>query len=187
MNFVAINRYNNRRYQVNAQHWPEHGWHFQILEPGAWGRSPTGIGDGPVIDQGFQKQLEQRGWTFTPAEPITPENAVNKVGPLPEPENIRDRAMKDLAARFKPKTESRASQIVSALLDGIDPTELAMGRKVEREHTASPRRAEAIAKDHLEEPGHRRYYTRLKKAGLANELTKPKASFYPSMGSPSSV
>jgi hypothetical protein len=64
-----------------------------------------------------------------------------------------------------------------------------MGRKVEREHTDIPSRAEQIAKDHLEEPGHRRYYSRLKKAGLANELkdAPPKASFYPSAGGPSSV
>jgi hypothetical protein len=117
MNFVAVNQYNGQKYQVIAQHWPEHGWHFQILDPGAWGRSTTGIGDGAVIDQGFQKQLEQRGWKIVSADPITPKNATNSVGPLPEPENIRDREMKRIAASFKPKTESRAKEIVSNLLE----------------------------------------------------------------------
>lgn len=62
----------------------------------------------------------------------------------------------------------------------VDKKQLAMGRKVEREHTDSPKRAERIAIDHLTEPDveggpkpgpkHKKYYTVLKKSGLANEL-----------------
>lgn len=46
--------------------------------------------------------------------------------------------------------------------------EIAMGTKVEMEHTKSKERAEKIAKEHLAE--HPDYYSRLKKAGLAEEL-----------------
>lgn len=42
--------------------------------------------------------------------------------------------------------------------------QLHMGLKVEREHTTDPRLARAIALAHLEED--KRYYTKLKKAGL---------------------
>lgn len=57
---------------------------------------------------------------------------------------------------------------------GLDPVQLAMGKKVEREHTkGSPnatKAAEEIAIDHLVEPGHEKYYSKLKKSGLASEL-----------------
>ena len=57
---------------------------------------------------------------------------------------------------------------------GLDPVQLALGKKVEREHTkGSPdaaRAAEEIAIDHLVEPGHEKYYSKLKKAGLTDEL-----------------
>lgn len=46
--------------------------------------------------------------------------------------------------------------------------EIAMGTKVEMEHTKSKEKAEKIAKEHLAE--HPDYYSRLKKAGLADEL-----------------
>lgn len=109
------------------------------------------------------------------------------------------------------KPEMTAESVVSKLLEddipggspegerhdkrGIDPVQLAMGRKVEREHTRGApnagKAAEEIAIDHLAEPGHKKYYSRLAKAGLAHELKggmpKPKGSFYPSMGGPSSV
>jgi hypothetical protein len=113
----------------------------------------------------------------------------------------------------KRKLESRAVRIVTKLLEddipggspegerhdkrGIDPVQLAMGKKVEREHTKgapnAAKAAEEIAIDHLAEPGakHKKYYTNLKKCGLANELKggmpKPKGSFYPSAGGPSSM
>lgn len=54
----------------------------------------------------------------------------------------------------------------------VDPKELAMGRKTEREHTPDKEAAEDIAKDHLAEKPN--YYTRLKKSGLADELKKKK-------------
>jgi len=72
-----------------------------------------------------------------------------------------------------------------------------MGKKVEREHTKgapnAAKAAEEIAIDHLAEPGkkHKKYYTNVKKCGLANDLKggmpKPKGSFYPSAGGPSSM
>lgn len=46
--------------------------------------------------------------------------------------------------------------------------EIAMGTKVEMEHTKSKEKAEKIAKEHLAE--HPNYYSKLKKAGLAEEL-----------------
>jgi hypothetical protein len=51
-----------------------------------------------------------------------------------------------------------------------DPRELAMGVKVEREHTDSPTRASKIARQHLEETPD--YYTRLDEAGLADNPPK---------------
>ncbi len=181
MNFVAVNKQNGKRYQVKAQHWPEHGWHFQILDrdPETWGRSTTGVGAGPVIDQGFQKQLEQRGWKIVTADPITPGNATNSVGPLPEPENIRNRAMKDIANKLK-HPESAAS-IVNTLLD-----------HAEHDNTPEERREVAIGKQIRAlamQVGSQQIVR------LADELiqmhdfplTAPKASFYPSMGGPSSV
>lgn len=97
---------------------------------------------------------------------------------------------KRLAALRKRRGEPVAESIVTRLLEdcvpggsakgerhdtrGIDPKELAKGRKVEREHTKgapdAKRAAEEIAIDHLSEPGHRNYYSRLAKSGLADEL-----------------
>ncbi len=53
------------------------------------------------------------------------------------------------------------------------PQELAMGRKVEMEHTDNVETAEKIALDHLSEDPF--YYTKLHIAGLADELNRPKA------------
>ena len=52
----------------------------------------------------------------------------------------------------------------------VDPKELAMGIKVEMEHTKNAKLAKEIAMDHLTEDSH--YYSKLKKAGLADELTE---------------
>lgn len=49
----------------------------------------------------------------------------------------------------------------------FDPVELAIGTEVEMEHTADPEVSEHIALEHLSEPGHEHYYTRLRAAGLA--------------------
>ena len=49
-----------------------------------------------------------------------------------------------------------------------DPRELEMGEQVEMEHTDSKTEAREIAKEHLDE--HPDYYTKLKEAGLAEEL-----------------
>jgi hypothetical protein len=54
--------------------------------------------------------------------------------------------------------------------EDVDPEELAMGRKVELEHTTDPAVAERIVLDHLaENPA---YYSKLRKAGLADELKR---------------
>lgn len=50
----------------------------------------------------------------------------------------------------------------------VDPVELAMGIKVEMEHTKDVKMAKEIAQDHLSEDPH--YYTKLKHSGLADEL-----------------
>jgi len=50
----------------------------------------------------------------------------------------------------------------------LDPEQLAIGKKVEMEHTDDPAVAEEIAADHLTENPN--YYRKLKKAGLADEL-----------------
>ena len=52
--------------------------------------------------------------------------------------------------------------------DDFDPKELAMGIKVEAEHAKSRKIATEIAMDHLSE--NPRYYSKLKKSGLADEL-----------------
>lgn len=49
-----------------------------------------------------------------------------------------------------------------------NPKELEMGEQVEMEHTDSKTKAREIAKEHLDE--HPDYYTKLKEAGLAEEL-----------------
>lgn len=77
-----------------------------------------------------------------------------------------------------------APQIVNALLEddipggsrigdlhdtsAVDPDELAMGMKVEMEHTTDPRIAEEIALDHLAEDPH--YYSKGKSRRMFPEL-----------------
>lgn len=57
-------------------------------------------------------------------------------------------------------------------IDEVNPTELSMGVKVEMEHTKDKNKAIDIAMDHLAEDPI--YYTKLKMAGLADELKEPK-------------
>jgi hypothetical protein len=52
--------------------------------------------------------------------------------------------------------------------DDFDRKELSKGKKVEREHTKSKKKAGEIARDHLTED--KKYYSKLHKAGLADEL-----------------
>jgi hypothetical protein len=56
----------------------------------------------------------------------------------------------------------------------FDPQQLAMGRKIEREHTSNPALAEEISRDHLEEFGN--YYSALDK--MEEELKKGKTAAY---------
>jgi hypothetical protein len=107
MRFFVTNRHNGKRYPAEGQHWPEHGWSVKIFDfsPGTWGRAETGIGDGPVIDQGFQTELTKRGWTF-------PE--------LKEPENVRDQMIQKLAATFQKPSAPPAPQAPPATEGRID-------------------------------------------------------------------
>jgi hypothetical protein len=52
----------------------------------------------------------------------------------------------------------------------FDPEQIEMGMKVEMEHTSDPAVAREIVHDHLTE--HPKYYSKLKKSGLADELAK---------------
>lgn len=62
----------------------------------------------------------------------------------------------------------------------VDPHELAMGIKVEREHADDQKIAEVIARQHLSENPH--YYSQGKKAGLFPELGKSVRFFLKSQG-----
>ena len=57
-------------------------------------------------------------------------------------------------------------------VNDFDSKELAMGIKTEMEHTNSKEKAKEIALDHLTEDP--KYYTKLKAAGLADELSESK-------------
>jgi len=52
----------------------------------------------------------------------------------------------------------------------FNPKQVKMGHKVEMEHTSSPKIAAEITRDHLTE--NPKYYSKLKQAGLADELNK---------------
>ena len=56
----------------------------------------------------------------------------------------------------------------------VDPVELSLGQTIEMEHTTDPDIATEIALDHLSEDP--KYYTKLRKAGLARELDIVNAS-----------
>lgn len=167
----------------------EYGWWILIYDysPETWGRAESGVGTGPVIEQGWLRDLERRGWKF-------PE--------LPQPENIKDQVLKRMRELLKKHdtNESKSSALASFLLEDdipggrapdnhqwgyIDKDQLAIGTKVEMEHTDDPGVAEEIAADHLTEDPE--YYTKLKGAGLADEMPRAKGCFYPSAGGPSSV
>lgn len=142
MNVKVTNRHNQQQYSAIADYWgKELGWSFKIIDtrPNTWGRSLRGTGVGPVIDQGFQKELEQRGWVFPALQP---------------PEDVRDKEMARLAASFKKPT---AESIVASLLDhcGVCAADLkkrhAIGVDVEQEHTSDPKKASEIAATHEKE------------------------------------
>lgn len=104
--FFVTNRHNGKRYPAAGQFWPENGWSIQIFDfqPGAWGRSTTGVGTGPVIDQGWTKELTARGWDI-------PE--------LAQPENVKGKEMARLAQSLggKPTHESRARNLLEMALE----------------------------------------------------------------------
>lgn len=63
-------------------------------------------------------------------------------------------------------------------LSSFDSKEVKMGRVVEKEHTKSPKISQEITADHLAENSH--YYSKLKSAGLADELEKTNQSVWSS-------
>jgi hypothetical protein len=68
------------------------------------------------------------------------------------------------------QVQAPAAPVVAAPVAAlkIDKNELIMGIKVEMEHTTDPRQAAKIALDHLKE--NPKYYSGMKRAGLADEL-----------------
>ena len=160
MRFFVTNQANNKKYPAEGQFYPEHGWHTQIFDfdPNAWGRARSGIGDGPVIDQGWKKDLEQRYWVF-------PE--------MKKPENIRNREIQRLAAGLtKPKQESLVDQLIPPL---DEESQLEIGTKVEKEHFTKSGKPKdktprAVAKTHLGENPH--YYPKTKKPRGSLETLK---------------
>lgn len=65
--------------------------------------------------------------------------------------------------------KTKLQKILSSLKDkNISSREIEMGVTVEKEHTKIPWKAAIIAGTHLKEDP--KYYTKLKKAGLADEL-----------------
>jgi hypothetical protein len=115
MKFHVTNQHNGRKYAAQGQLWPAYGWHIQVLDlsPNAWGRATSGVGEGPVIDQGWQKDLEARGWAIPPLTP---------------PKDVRgqemDRLAKSLGGHAAPQEppvkESRAARIVARLLEDTE-------------------------------------------------------------------
>ena len=234
MRFHVTNRHNGQRYKADGDHWPGQGWYIRVydFDQNAWGRARSGTGPGPVMTQGWQKDIERQGYEVPVlAPPVdirkqemnrlaqsfghspcpickgagniggTPCPSCHGRGTAPAPTPAAQDAPppttegkidwgKRLAALRKRRGESKATVLIATLLEdcvpggsakgerhdtsGLDKKELAMGRKVEREHTKgaphAKRAAEEIAIDHLSEPGHKKYYSRLMKSGLADEL-----------------
>lgn len=64
MRFHVTNRHNGQRYKADGEHWPEHGWYIRVydFDKNAWGRARSGTGPGPVMTQGWQKDIERQGY-----------------------------------------------------------------------------------------------------------------------------
>lgn len=109
MRFYVTNTHNQKKYPAIASHWPEHGWHIQVLDPGTWGTGVHGEDAGPVIDSGFQKELEQRGWQIS-SHLGTGFSARDYVlGRSSPPQNVRREQMAALSKKVqanKPKQEA---------------------------------------------------------------------------------
>ena len=88
---------------------------------------------------------------------------------------LLDRAVKVLNTKKQKTEKSETDKLVGGKGDlknvsDFDPLEVDKGKKVEEEHTKDPSVAQEITKDHLSEDP--KYYSRLKSAGLADELNK---------------
>jgi len=103
MNFLVKNQYDGKQYPAKGQYWPEHGWHIQVMDlsPEVWGRATNGVGAGPVIDQGFQKELESRGWIIPNETEGSDFNARDYVlNQKQSPKNIKNELLQKLAKQF---------------------------------------------------------------------------------------
>lgn len=83
-----------------------------------------------------------------------------------EPDDVEAKAYQLATERVHGGMRGGPDKVQGGKADGkpssnYDPHELAMGKKVEQEHTSDPQLAEEIARDHLEEIPD--YYTRLKR------------------------
>lgn len=127
MQLYVKNRHNGQQYKAEGEHWPEHGWHIKIydFDPNAWGRSPTGVSVGPVIEQGWQHDLEEQGWEFPP---------------LTQPENIRGAEMSRLAGLLgrTPQSSEAPPATPPATESKIDWTRRLKALKQRRGESADP-------------------------------------------------
>lgn len=84
-----------------------------------------------------------------------------------------NKTLLDIAKKYAydDATDSTTKERIQKVYSQLKP-QLEMGIKVEREHTDSDARAREIALDHLDE--NPKYYSKLKKAGLADELNETK-------------
>lgn len=182
MRFFVVNRHNGKRYPAEGRHWPEHGWSAKIFDfaPDTWGRSTTGVGSGPVIDQGFQKELEQRGWQFpaltAPADMRGQEmtRLAKSLAPKPTAESVVEKLLEHCGHCGTPTRVTLKAQ-PDVDLDKISGEEKKMAVKVEKEHVKSAKDAIGVAAGHwAEDP---KYYAHGKKKGCFPELGKAKAWF----------
>lgn len=83
-----------------------------------------------------------------------------------EPDKVEAKAYE--LATAEAKKQGKGDKIPGGKADDksksdFDPKQLAMGKKVEMEHTDNPALAAEIARDHLSEPGAKHYYDELEK------------------------
>jgi hypothetical protein len=144
---------------------------FDVIKPGDHGFVPVATGVPPVKltfhgrkDKGpFSLSWEkpERGlWARMTGKGKVPEEAL---------EDAEDRAT--LMGRYWESHLNKTAQKHEHVPDSnFDSKQLAMGTKVEKEHTDDPEKAKEVAKDHLVELPD--YYTRLKKMESEGEKAK---------------
>ena len=99
------NKHNGRVYRVEASLVASDGgkqrYWIRVLDtgPDVWGRARSGVGTGPVIDQGWQEDLVQRGW---------------EVPDVPQQPDVRGAELSRIASKLK--KEDRALTVADQLL-----------------------------------------------------------------------